>query len=222
MVIASRGGVDLRTLQVTALLAVFLIGSTLHLRVLLRRGARFRDPRTAPAGLAAAWSLASVAVAATLGLVGWMPFGLAAVAALVWTLATGRGSVDAAIELDSRFGLKERVASALSLPAEQHDTEAGRALIDDAVSRVERIDVAGRFALSPGRPLLLPLLPLIPPSSTDSSSSACGRDRHGQVRFDGTAVNAPNSITRRSTGFVQKADLAGLVVASTLEIGIGK
>ncbi len=85
--------------------------------------------------------------------------GLAAVVALGWTIATGRGTVNAAIELDSRFGLKERVASALSLPADQHETEAGRALIDDAVGRVERIDVAGRFSLSPGWPLLLPLLP---------------------------------------------------------------
>lgn len=107
--------------------------------------------------------------------------GLAAVAAGIWTVATGRGTVDAAIELDSRFGLKERVASALSLPADQHETEAGRALIDDAVSRVERIDVAGRFALSPGKPLLLPLLPgavallvvlLVSPAAVENQAKA--------------------------------------------------
>ena len=87
--------------------------------------------------------------------------GLAAAAALVWTLATGGGSTDAAIEIDRRFGLKERVASALGLPAYERETEAGRALVDDALRRVERIDVAGRFGLSPGRPLLLPLLPMV-------------------------------------------------------------
>ncbi len=107
--------------------------------------------------------------------------GLAAGIALVWTIASGRSTVNAAIELDSRFGLKERVASALSLPANQHETEAGRALIDDAVSRVERIDVAGRFALSPGKPLLLPLLPgalallvalLVSPAAVENRAAA--------------------------------------------------
>jgi len=85
--------------------------------------------------------------------------GLAAAAALVWSVATGGGPTNAAIEIDHRFGLKERVASAMGLPADLHETEAGRALVDDAVRRVERIDVAGRFGLLPGRPLLLPLLP---------------------------------------------------------------
>ena len=42
-----------------------------------------------------------------------------------------------AIELDRRFGLKERVSSVLSLQSDELETEAGQALLTDAVRRVE-------------------------------------------------------------------------------------
>jgi hypothetical protein len=104
---------------------------------------------------------------------GWAAgaLGLGLVAAAVWMLATQRGPLDAAIEIDRRFGLKERVSSTLAMAPEERQTEAGRALVQDAVRRVGRIDVASRFAIAPGKQVLLPLLPgllavlvaLIPP-----------------------------------------------------------
>ncbi len=83
------------------------------------------------------------------------------VAAALWAMIRDRGSLDAAIEVDRRFGLKERVSSALALSGEERASGAGKALLDDAVRRVRRIDVGEHFALAPGRQLLLPLAPAI-------------------------------------------------------------
>ena len=73
----------------------------------------------------------------------------------------GRGSIDAAIEIDRRFGLKERVSSTLALTPEEQLTDIGQALIADAEQRVKKIDVNEHFHLAPGRQLLLPLIPLV-------------------------------------------------------------
>jgi len=91
----------------------------------------------------------------------WLGGGLAAglLVAAVWTYCVRRSGLDAAIEIDRRCQLKERVSSALSLTADELDTDAGRALIQDAIYRVERIDVRDNFAVRPQRRILLPLLP---------------------------------------------------------------
>ncbi len=93
----------------------------------------------------------------------WLGGGVAAglLVAAVWTYCVRRSGLDAAIEIDRRCQLKERVSSALSLSAEALDTDAGRALVQDAVRRVERIDVRDRFAVRPQRRILLPLLPAV-------------------------------------------------------------
>ena len=82
---------------------------------------------------------------------------LAAVIAYV----RGRGAIDAAIEIDRRFGLKERVSSTLALTPEEQQSAVGQALIADAEQRVKKIDVGEHFHLSPGRQLLLPMIPLV-------------------------------------------------------------
>jgi hypothetical protein len=71
------------------------------------------------------------------------------------------GMIDAAIELDRRCGLKERVSSALALPATELDTEAGQALIRDASRRVETVEVPRAFDVRVGWSALLPLLPAV-------------------------------------------------------------
>ncbi len=107
--------------------------------------------------------------------------GVGLVAALGWIVATRRKALGAAIEIDRRFTLKERVSSALALPPEDCRTEAGQALIHDAVRRVERIDVATQFGVAPGKHILLPLLPallatlaavLISPATADPNAKA--------------------------------------------------
>jgi hypothetical protein len=91
--------------------------------------------------------------------VSWL--GGAAVAALVggvvWTYFARRTEIDAAIEIDKRFELKERVSSALALGEADRQSEFGQALTADAVARVSRIDVADRFRWSPTRRALLPI-----------------------------------------------------------------
>jgi tetratricopeptide (TPR) repeat protein len=79
--------------------------------------------------------------------------------AAIWTWATGRGALNAAIEIDSRFGLKERVSSAMAMRGEDRETPVGQTVIEDATQRLRRIDVASRFPLAPGRLVLLPALP---------------------------------------------------------------
>ena len=75
-------------------------------------------------------------------------FGSAAVGLLIaalWTLLARRTEMEAAIEIDKRFALKERVSSTLALHERERDTEAGRALADDAVRRIGRVDVGEKF-----------------------------------------------------------------------------
>ena len=79
-------------------------------------------------------------------LASWLGGGVAAgfMFAIGWTLAVRRQAIDAAIEMDRRFGLKERVSSVLSLRDDELETEAGRALLRDASRRVESLDPACR------------------------------------------------------------------------------
>ena len=86
---------------------------------------------------------------------------LGILAAVARAVNGGRGPVDAAIEIDRRFRLKERVSSTLAMSEDQRRTQAGQALIHDAVRRVKRIDVGEHFSISPGRQILLPLIPMV-------------------------------------------------------------
>lgn len=93
----------------------------------------------------------------------WMGGAVAAglLFAIGWTMAVRRQALDAAIELDRRFGLKERVSSVLSLRSDELETEAGQALLNDASRRVESIEVREKFGLSISARALWPVLPAI-------------------------------------------------------------
>ncbi|MFZ5832208.1 MAG: hypothetical protein ACOY3P_19155, partial [Planctomycetota bacterium] len=83
------------------------------------------------------------------------------VVATVWLTATRRAPLGAAIEVDRRFGLRERVSSTLALGDEQLQSPVGQALAADAVRRVARVDVSERFRLGLPRHIWLPLLPAL-------------------------------------------------------------
>ena len=87
-------------------------------------------------------------------------FFLGFLVAIGWTVFTSKPSLEAAIEIDRRFGLKERISSALALEEEDRNSEMGRAVEADALHCAVRINVAERFVVRPPRPLLLPLLPV--------------------------------------------------------------
>ena len=117
------------------------------------------------------WSVALLAALALILVDKYWPLGIEAwgwgvgalgvgfLTALIWAIFTGRGPLDAAIEIDRRFGLKERVSSSLALSPPDRDTDLGQALVADAARQVERIDVPSRFGVAPPRQLLYPLLP---------------------------------------------------------------
>jgi hypothetical protein len=125
------------------------------------------------------WSLFSVLLVAAIGLAipriwvltvnqnawdwSWVGGGIVLGLALAgfWTYVIRRSKLDAAIELDRRYGLKERVSSTLALSPDELDSDVGQALMTDAVRRVERIDVREQFRVAPTWRLLLPLAPAI-------------------------------------------------------------
>lgn len=81
------------------------------------------------------------------------------IAAGVWTIVSHRSALDAAIEVDQRFGLRERIASSISLSDEEQQTEAGQALVKDAIRAASRIEVGDKFRLQLDRRAWLPLVP---------------------------------------------------------------
>jgi hypothetical protein len=91
-----------------------------------------------------------------LGAIGVSLFGAA-----LTTWLTGARSMDAAIEVDRRFGLKERLSSSLALSATESESQAGQALLDDAVRKAERIDVGEQFGLQGRWFNFLPLVPAV-------------------------------------------------------------
>jgi hypothetical protein len=98
-----------------------------------------------------------------MGVLAWQ-WGAGALAAgvlagLIGVSWSRKGPMDAAIELDKRFGLKERVSSTLSLDPTELETDAGKALVDDAVKRVSKLHVPDQFAVQVNGWSLLPLLP---------------------------------------------------------------
>ncbi len=101
--------------------------------------------------LPAGWSL-------NCGLVG---LGAGLLAAIGWTLLRGRSTLEAAAEIDRRYGLRERIASSLSMSPVDAATPAGRALIADAQRALGRVDLGERFRIRLGRGAWLPLAPAL-------------------------------------------------------------
>lgn len=85
---------------------------------------------------------------------------LSLIAAAVLTIRKSVQLNDAAIEVDHRFGLKERLSSALSIDVNAAETEAGQALLKDAQRSAEVIDVRDQFKLERSWRFALPLIPI--------------------------------------------------------------
>lgn len=85
------------------------------------------------------------------------------VVAVVRAVRGGPVPLAAALELDSRFDLRERATSVVSLPAELLATDSGRALVADAEKHTAGLKVREKFPVGPRRsavrvPLLAGLL----------------------------------------------------------------
>ena len=90
-------------------------------------------------------------------LAGFLAAGL--IVAVGWTLLTVTPAIRAALEIDRRCGLKERVSSTLAMNDADRQSEAGQALIADADARLRRTAVLEKFPVRSPRHLLLPLVP---------------------------------------------------------------
>jgi hypothetical protein len=85
--------------------------------------------------------------------------GVAMLVACVWTYLVRRQSAEAAVEVDRRFGLRERVASSLTLSEQELQSEFGKALLQDAERRVARLNIGEQFRIALRWWNMLPIVP---------------------------------------------------------------
>ncbi len=109
------------------------------------------------------------------------PVMLIGAAALAWRRTPSLEK--SAIELDLRYGLKERLSSAFTLASPDRATPAGVALIQDAQRRAEQLDLRDRFPLKFGLqqfgfliPLLISLGIQFLPDATAATETAIAED----------------------------------------------
>ena len=97
----------------------------------------------------------------------------------------------AAIEIDRRYELKERISSTLALDSTERESPAGQALVADASRRIERLNMGEKFRPRPGRwtwfsgvPALAAFLVawLIEPAINDERAKAGGATTAAQER----------------------------------------
>lgn len=97
----------------------------------------------------------------------WMAcwVGVSVLVALIVTVCLaliGRPTLpDAAAEIDRRFGMRERLSSALVLNETDKKSELGVALVADAQRRAKTVDVSDQFRWGFHRKLLVPLIPAV-------------------------------------------------------------
>lgn len=74
--------------------------------------------------------------------------GAGTVLAMMLAMVRAPSKLTAALLLDERFGLKERITTSLTLTAEQENSPAAQALLADANQRVDKLDVGSEFPVS--------------------------------------------------------------------------
>jgi len=134
-----------------------------------------------------------------LGLPDWTKWavlsGAAALGTIIACWTTFRRAptpLTAALAIDQRFDLKERVTTAMSLSADQQTSQAGQALIADANNKLERVTVKGQFPVRIGwRALFLPaqaiaiaLLALYPPPILTTIAGGGSKNDDDQAKVE--------------------------------------
>jgi hypothetical protein len=71
--------------------------------------------------------------------------GVGAILAVVLAVVRAPSRLAAALSMDEKFNLRERVTTSLTLLVEMQSTAAGQALLEDVNQRVAKIDVAEKF-----------------------------------------------------------------------------
>jgi hypothetical protein len=142
------------------------------------------------------------------------------VTAMIWTYVVRRGALEAAIEIDRRFGLKERVSSALALAPQDLDSDAGKALLNDASQRVAVVDVSDQFKVSGTWRTALPIVPavaffliavLIAPAQPSNSSA-----KENAVASKERIKKANDELKKKIEAQIKKAEDKGLKDAEVI------
>jgi chemotaxis protein histidine kinase CheA len=77
----------------------------------------------------------------------------------IWLLGHRPSLMQATMEVDRRYGLKERLSSALTLQSTENDSPLAAALSADASKKADTIDLRDHFPLRVQRAAMWPLLP---------------------------------------------------------------
>ena len=119
--------------------------------------------------------------AANFWIAGWTIGGAVAglMLAAVLTVLRRQSLLNVAVEVDQRFGLKSRLSSTLAMSPDDHSTDAGAALAEDAAKEASKIDVRDEFKIETPWQLCLPLLAallvfgllFIPNATSEAASS---------------------------------------------------
>ena len=80
---------------------------------------------------------------------------------IVWASRNNPSLLQATIEIDHRYRLKERLSSALMIQAHDTTSPLGQALLADANKKSEMLDLRDEFAIRLKRSALWPILPVI-------------------------------------------------------------
>jgi DNA repair exonuclease SbcCD ATPase subunit len=146
--------------------------------------------------------------------------------ALIWTWLRGRSELDAAMEIDRRFELKERIASSLSLPPEAAETPAGRALLNDALRAIGRLEIDQRFRIHLGRSAWLPLGPallaLLLVVLVDNKQAQSSSDSSSQKLSKQELKNTTQALRKKLAELRKPAPKKGLKEAEDLLLQVDK
>jgi septal ring factor EnvC (AmiA/AmiB activator) len=139
----------------------------------------------------------------------------------IWTFLRNRSPIDAAIEIDRRFDLRERVATSLSLSAEEQSSEAGQAVMKDALRAVGRIEVDEKFRVQVGRRAWWPLVPAAVVFAlvafVDNRQAASSVDPTAAAKMEQQTKNALDSFRKKLEEHRKKlAEEKGLKAADDL------
>jgi hypothetical protein len=123
----------------------------------------------------------------------------------IWSaLRTAPTQLSAALAIDNRFDLKERVTTALSLSPQEQSSPAGQALLQDANQRLEKVAVPGKFPVRIGwRALFIPaqavaiaLLALYPPPILTMIAGGKAKSDDDQANADDAQPKAKPAIPK--------------------------
>ena len=138
----------------------------------------------------------------------------------VWTYLAHRSDLEAAVEIDRRFDLRERVASSLSLSPDDQTTDAGKALVNDAIRAVGRLDIGSKFRVQLSRRAWLPLVPAIIAFAlvlfVNTREAASNLDPNSAANVKEQIKNATESARKKLEEQHKLADKQGLKEAGDL------